>query len=71
VDEISGLQRVADVLATARAGRDPAQFLIDERNQIVEGLLVAFLPGDEESCDVLWCRESSPAPALWCWRHPA
>jgi hypothetical protein len=51
VDERSGLQRVVPGLAPQVCLRDAAQFVIDEWNEIIEGLPVAEAQAGKESRD--------------------
>src|SRR4029450_6157906 len=52
VNERSGVERVALVLATQLARRDRAKLVVNEVEQPVERLLFARTPGEEETGDV-------------------
>ena len=51
VDEYRCLKAVTRTLSRHAALRDPVQFLVDERNQSLEGLLVAPPPFEKEPGD--------------------
>ena len=53
VHQRRGLQAVPAALARQAAPRDPAQFIVYERNQLVEGGLIAFPPCEEQSGDLV------------------
>jgi hypothetical protein len=44
VDERRSLKTVPDTLSSHAAASDPVELLVDERNQAVEGTLVALTP---------------------------
>ena len=48
VDERRGLQRVLGPLSPEMRVRDPVQFLVDERHQVIEGIAIALVPGEQE-----------------------
>src|SRR5215471_2135477 len=49
VDQRGWLQAVAPPLAAHATARDPAQLLVDERNQAVEGSRIAPSPGEQQA----------------------
>ena len=51
VDERRALQRVADRFSRQVPSRNRAQLLVDERHQLIERLLAAVLPGDQQPRD--------------------
>jgi hypothetical protein len=51
MDKSRGLQGMASSLAAQMAGGKLAEFAIDERRKLVEGLLVAPSPCSQEFCD--------------------
>lgn len=56
VDERGRLQRVAGMFPGHVPVRAPVQFLVDERGQLLEGLLVAITPGSQKLGDVMRVR---------------
>src|SRR5215510_10388155 len=54
VDERGGLQRMARALTIHMALRHPPQFLINQRHQLVEGILISASPGAEQLAYILW-----------------
>ena len=52
VDERRRLETVPDALSRHTASRDPVELLIDERNQPLEGVLVAVSPPEEQPGDL-------------------
>jgi len=54
------LQAVPAALARQAAPRDPAQFLVYERNQLVEGGLIASPPCEEKSGDLVRVAGNEP-----------
>ena len=52
VDERRRLEAVPDALARHAASRDPVELVMDERNQALEGALVALPPFEQEPGDL-------------------
>lgn len=68
VDECRRLEAVPDTLSRHAAPGDPVELVVDERNQAVEGTLVALAPFEQQSGDVGGVSRSvtilDPFPAL-------
>jgi hypothetical protein len=59
VDQRRGLQRVAGTLAIHLPPREPAQLVLHERYQLVEGLSITAAPGLQQCGRVgTWIRDS-------------
>jgi hypothetical protein len=52
IDERRGLQAVPDALARHAAASDAMELLMDQRDQVLEGALVALTPLQEQRSDV-------------------
>ena len=52
VDERRRLEAVPHALARHAASRDPVELLMDERDQLLEGALVALSPSEQQSGDL-------------------
>lgn len=53
MDERGGLQGMVGALAPEIRGGEAAQFIVNERQQVVERRLIAVLPVYEQFCDTL------------------
>jgi hypothetical protein len=53
MDERGWLQRVALALFPEIAGSKSAKFLVHERREVIEGLLVTLRPLGQESCHLM------------------
>ena len=60
VDERRCLEAVTRALSRHAAPRDPVEFPVDERNQSLEGTLVAPPPFEKEPGDFRGVRRNSP-----------
>ncbi len=52
VDERRGLQRVAGTLSRHVAMREPVEFVVHQRHQPIQRLLVSLIPGQQQFSDL-------------------
>src|SRR5262249_25422231 len=53
VDQGRGLEGLADLLVGHLLGRQPPQLVIDERQELLGGVLIALLQGPEDAGDLV------------------
>jgi hypothetical protein len=60
MDKSSGLEGVARLLPGHPRSREPALFVVDEREQLLRGVWVALFDGGEDLCDVGQAAKHTP-----------
>jgi hypothetical protein len=62
VDERRGLERMPGAFTAHVLFRQPAQFAVNQRYQLIHRCLIAFAPGQEKSGNFVW---------IWLWHLTA